>query len=43
MGKYAEALGMNSDLIYEVNALQHKAGIQMAKLAREADEFEEIQ
>ena len=43
MGKYAEALGMNSDLIYEVNALQHKAGIQMAKLAKEADEFEEIQ
>ena len=43
MGKYAEALSMNSDLIYEVKALQHKAGIQMAKIAKEADEFEEIQ
>ena len=43
MGKYAEALSMNGDLIYEVKALQHKAGIQMAKLAKEADEFEEIQ
>ena len=43
MGKYAEALSMNSDLIYEVKALQHKAGIQMAKLAKEADEFEEMQ
>ena len=43
MGKYTEALSMNSDLIYEVKALQHKAGIQMAKIAKEADEFEEIQ
>ena len=43
MGKYAEALSMNRDLVYEVKALQHKAGIQMAKLAKEADEFEEIQ
>lgn len=43
MGKYAEALSMNSDLIYEVKALQHKAGIEMAKIAKEADEFEEIQ
>ncbi len=43
MGKYAEALEMNQDLIYEVKALQYKAGIQMAKLASEADEFEEIQ
>ena len=43
MGKYVEALSMNSDLIYEVKALQHKAGIQMAKIAKEADEFEEIQ
>ena len=43
MGKYAEALSMNSDLIHEVKALQHKAGIQMAKIAKEADEFEEIQ
>ena len=43
MGKYAEALEMNANLIYEVKALQYKAGIQMAKLASEADEFEEIQ
>jgi hypothetical protein len=43
MGKYAEALGMNPDLIYEVKSLQYRAGIQMAKLAKEADEFEEIQ
>ena len=43
MGKYSEALSMNADLMYEVKALQHKAGIQMAKLAKEADEFEEIQ
>ena len=43
MGKYAEALEMNQDLVYEVKALQYKAGIQMAKLATKADEFEEIQ
>ena len=43
MGKYAEALEMNADLVYEVKALQYKAGIQMAKLASQADEFEEIQ
>ncbi len=43
MGKYAEALEMNPDLIHEVKALQYRAGIQMAKLATEADEFEEIQ
>ena len=43
MGKYANALEMNSDLIYEVKSLQYRAGIQMAKLATEADEFEEIQ
>ena len=43
MGKYAEALDLNGDLIFEVKALQYKAGIQMAKLATKADEFEEIQ
>ena len=43
MKKYAEALKMNPDLIHEVKALQYKAGIQMARLANEADEFEEIQ
>ena len=43
MGKYANALEMNPDLIYEVKSLQYRAGIQMAKLATEADEFEEIQ
>ena len=43
MGKYAEGLKMNADLIYEVKALQYKAGIQMARLAKEADEFEEVQ
>ena len=43
MGKYANALDMNPDLIYEVKTLQYKAGIQMAKLAKEADEFDEIQ
>ena len=43
MGKYSEALEMNADLIYEIKSLQYKAGIQMAKLATEADEFEEIQ
>ena len=43
MEKYTEALSLNADIIYEVKALQHKAGIQMAKLAKEADEFEEIQ
>ena len=43
MGKYAEALEMNEDLIYQVKALQYQAGMQMANLAAEADEFEEIQ
>ena len=43
MSKYAEALEMNADMIYEIKALQYKAGIQMAKLASEANEFEEIQ
>ena len=43
MEKYAEALELNIDLIYEIRSLQYKAGIQMAKLADEADEFEEIQ
>lgn len=43
MKKYAEALDMNEDLIYEVNALQYQAGIQMANLAAAADEFDEIQ
>ena len=43
MQKYTEALEMNADLIYEVKSLQYKAGIQMAKLATKADEFEEIQ
>ena len=43
MGKYAEGLELNRDLIFEVNALQYRAGIQMAKLAKEADEYEEIQ
>ena len=43
MEKYANALEMNPDLIYEVKSLQYRAGIQMARLAKEADEFEEIQ
>ena len=43
MEKYSEALELNNDLIYEIRSLQYKAGIQMAKLADEADEFEEIQ
>lgn len=43
MGKYANALEMNPDLIYEVKSLQYRAGIQMARLAKEADEFDEIQ
>jgi hypothetical protein len=43
MGKYAEGLELNRDLIFEVNALQYRAGIQMAKLAQEADEFDEVQ
>ena len=43
MQKYTEALELNPDLIYEVKSLQYKAGIQMAKLATEANEFEEIQ
>ena len=43
MGKYAEGLELNRDLVFEVNALQYRAGIQMAKLAKEADEFDEIQ
>ena len=45
MGKYAEALEMNEDLIYQVKALQYQAGMQMANLATDAriDEFEEIQ
>ena len=43
MEKYANALEMNPDLIYEVKSLQYRAGIQMARLAKEADEFDEIQ
>ena len=43
MGKYAEGLDLNRDLIFEVNALQYRAGIQMAKLAQDADEFDEVQ
>tara|TARA_Y100001970_G_scaffold293112_1_gene437828 strand:- start:372 stop:2231 length:1860 start_codon:yes stop_codon:yes gene_type:complete len=43
MGKYSEALELNTDLIYEIRSLQYQAGIQMARLADEADEFEEIQ
>ena len=43
MQKYTEALELNPDLIYEVKSLQYRAGIQMAKLATEANEFEEIQ
>jgi len=43
MERYAEALALNIDLIFEVKSLQYKAGIQMARLAKEADEFEEIQ
>jgi tetratricopeptide (TPR) repeat protein len=43
MGKYAEGLELNKDLIFEVNSLQYRAGIQMAKLAKEADEYDEIQ
>ncbi len=43
MSKYAEGLRLNKDLIFEVNALQYRAGIQMAKLAKEADEYDEIQ
>ena len=35
MEKYTEALSLNADIIYEVKALQHKAGIQMAKKACE--------
>ena len=42
MGKYAEALSMNSELLFMVKALQYKAGIQMVNLAAEADEFDEI-
>ena len=42
MGKYAEALKMNGELLYMVKALQYNAGIQMVKLANEADEFDEI-
>ena len=43
MGKYSEALELNTDLIYEIRSLQYQAGMQMARLADEADEFEEIQ
>ena len=43
MEKYAEALDLNNDLIYEIRSLQYKAGIDMAKLADGADEFEEVQ
>ena len=43
MEKYSEALELNADLIYEIRSLQYQAGVQMAKLADEADEFEEIQ
>ena len=42
MGKYAEALQMNSELLYMVKALQYNAGIQMVDLAGQADEFDEI-
>ena len=42
MGKYAEALSMNPELLFMVKALQYKAGIQMVNLAAEADEFDEI-
>ena len=42
MGKYAEALQMNPELIYMVKALQYNAGIQMVNLAGKADEFDEI-
>ena len=43
MEKYSEALVMNEDLIHEVKSLQYTAGLQMAELAAEADEFEEVQ
>ncbi len=43
MQKYSEALELNNDLIFEVKSLQYRAGIQMAKLAKNADEFSEIQ
>lgn len=43
MDYYAEALSMNQDLKYEVQALQYQAGIQLAELASTVDEFEEIQ
>jgi len=43
MDKYADALSLNPDLIYDVKTLQYKAGIQMAKLAAKANEFDEIQ
>jgi len=43
MEKYAEALALNPDLIYDIKSLQYKAGIQMAKLATQANEFDEIQ
>ena len=33
---------MNGELLYMVKALQYNAGIQMVKLANEADEFDEI-
>ena len=42
MGKYAEALQMNPELVYMVKALQYNAGIQMVNLAGKADEFDEI-
>ena len=42
MGRYAEALNMNPELLFMVKALQYKAGIQMVNLAAEADEFDEI-
>tara|TARA_S200000501_G_scaffold67635_3_gene59185 strand:+ start:940 stop:2790 length:1851 start_codon:yes stop_codon:yes gene_type:complete len=42
MGKYAEALKINGELLYMVKALQYNAGIQMVNLANEADEFDEI-
>jgi len=43
MDYYGEALSMNSDLKYEVQALQYQAGVQLAELASTVDDFEEIQ
>lgn len=43
MEYYTDALSMNPDLKYEVQALQYQAGIQLAELASTVDDFAEIQ